>query len=78
MPLLESLHISYWYMGIVKLLKSFPILVTIREEELSKGGRGAEDRPNNHSRSSCYNHILAVELLTEEEVEECSSCISMS
>lgn len=43
---------------------------------MSKGVRGAEYRPNNHSRSSCYNPILAAELLTEEEVEECSSCIS--
>lgn len=30
MPLLEGLHILYWYMGIVELLKPFPIPVTIR------------------------------------------------
>ena len=30
MPLLEGLHTPYWYIGIVKLLTPFLILVTIR------------------------------------------------
>lgn len=44
---------------------------------MREGSRRAnEGCSDDHCYSSCYNHVLAAEFLTEEEVEERSSCTS--